>query len=93
MKSIARVASLRKLVIRGCRQVDGVGVQALAALTQLTHFDARQCTAVHAPCASWTRLEVLQMGRTAFGDADAHTLRGLTQLRELDLQCCKILKR
>lgn len=93
MQQIGRIKNLEVLVIRGCQDVSDDSLASLGELTRLKYFDARHCSKVHSIPTEWTHLQVLLLGRTAFAESDAAVLQYLTELQELELRKCRIMKR
>jgi hypothetical protein len=93
MQKIGQIKSLEVLVIRGCSDISDDGMASLAELTRLEYFDARHCSKVHSIPTEWTQLKVLLLGYTAFSEPDAAVLQYLTELQELELRQCRIMKR
>lgn len=90
---IGQIKSLEALVIRGCHDICDDGMLSLAELTNLKYFDARHCSKIHSIPTEWTQLQVLLLGYTAFAESDAAVLQYLTNLQELELRKCRIMKR
>jgi hypothetical protein len=87
------VESLTTLIIRGCRQVTDSGMDRLASLTALQHFDARHCKEVRSVRAEWCDMRVLLLTGTAFTETEALIVKDMDRMVELDLRACKVLKR
>ncbi|KAG7394419.1 hypothetical protein PHYBOEH_005189 [Phytophthora boehmeriae] len=93
LQEIGYLTNLEVLVIRGCQDINDDGMSFLTCLTNLKYFDARHCAKIHSIPTEWTQLQVLLLGYTAFAEADAAVLQHLTNLRELDLRKCRVMKR
>ncbi|KAL4128899.1 hypothetical protein PRIC2_007879 [Phytophthora ramorum] len=93
MEQIGQIQSLEVLVIRGCQDISDDGMAPLSSLTNLRYFDARHCSRIHSIPAEWIQLQVLLLGYTAFAESDASVLQYLTNLHELELRKCRIMKR
>ncbi|CAI5740397.1 unnamed protein product [Peronospora destructor] len=93
MQHFGRIRSLEILVIRGCQAISNDSMESLRGLTRLKYFDARHCNKVHSVPKEWTQLRVLLLGHTAFAESDAAVLQYLTELQELELRTCRIMKR
>ncbi|CAI5728408.1 unnamed protein product [Hyaloperonospora brassicae] len=93
MHHIGRVKSLEVLIIRGCHDVSDDCMAFLADLTRLRYFDARHCHKIHSIPTLWSQLQVLLLGHTSFAESDTAVLQHFTELQELELRKCHILKR
>lgn len=93
LQYIGQIKSLEVLVIRGCQDICDDGMSSLSGLANLKYFDARHCSKIHSIPTEWTQLEVLLLGYTAFAESDAAVLQYLTNLHELELRKCRIMKR
>lgn len=86
------VVTLETLVIRGCRQVDDIGIERLHRLTALQFLDARHCPQLCGLRHEWSQLRVLLLTSTAFNDTDVLTFTSMPHLEELDLRSCRVVK-
>ena len=93
MQHIGRVKSLEVLIIRGCHDVSDDCMAFLADLTRLRYFDARHCHKIHSIPTLWSQLQVLLLGHTSFAESDTAVLQYFTELQELELRKCHIMKR
>ena len=92
IQHLGRIKSLEILVIRGCQEISNASMQSLRGLSRLKYFDARHCNKIHSIPTEWTQLQVLLLGYTAFAEPDAAVLQHLTELQELELRTCRIMK-
>ena len=93
MQHIGGVNSLEVLVIRGCHDVSDASMGFLTGLTRLKYFDARHCHKIHSIPTEWSQLQVLLLGYTAFAESDTAVLQHFTELQQLELRKCHIMKR
>uniref|UniRef100_M4C067 Uncharacterized protein n=1 Tax=Hyaloperonospora arabidopsidis (strain Emoy2) TaxID=559515 RepID=M4C067_HYAAE len=64
----------------------------LTGLTRLKYFDARHCHKIHSIPTEWSQLQVLLLGYTAFAESDTAVLQHFTELQQLELRKCHIMK-